>query len=124
MENYMIILLISLLFLCTILINIITFSYNKFNINIAKYLVSFIKLKLDENDFKSDNLTIILDLTTQSILYTVAIHPLQQLSSYDKYINKSILFILTHLKDTDVTLSDTQLNILKNIIKVNIISKN
>lgn len=93
-------------------------TLNAMHVDIAKYLVSFVKLKLYELDFKSQNFEHVVDVIIQSIIYNVAAkYPSQNLTLSDKYINKATEFVLNHLKQAEISLTEMEINIIKNTLK-------
>lgn len=90
-------------------------SRNKQN-DIAKFLISIIKMKLTENytAIKAENINILVDIIAQSILYIISMDYSMNLD-HVKNSNRSINYIKTTLPP-DITISKPEIDILREIL--------
>jgi hypothetical protein len=84
--------------------------------DIAKFLISFVKLKLSESNIKTKHIELILDMIVQSILYTLSTNAAPN-SNYLKNTNSAMTFIKATLPaEISLSLSKIEMDIIKNIL--------
>lgn len=84
--------------------------------DIARFLISFVKLKLSESNIKTVHIELILDMIVQSVLYALSINTISN-SNYLKNTTNAINFIKATLPvDILSSLSKIEMDVMKNII--------